>query len=605
MESIDILRLKERIDIAIELGESHFREFKSCYEGPPTKKTPRDPKKICQDVARTLVAFANADGGELLVGVEDNGEITGTPYKNEVLKCILEAKSTYVYKDTPLPISRATIIEYKGAKIIYFSVYKGQQFVHLTSDGRCLQRKDLESIPISSEEIRFSRQEKTSREYDRQFVDEASLKDLNVDLISNISQELYSSISPEKLLQHLELAEFDGQKLRLRKAALLLFARNPYKWHPRLQVRIIKVDGPELKSGKEFNVINDEEISDNIINLIESGWDLLRPYLTETRFSENAMFRTQIIYPELACREALINAIAHRDYSVEGRGIEIYIFNDRLEIVNPGELLSSIKIEDLKSLRGVHQSRNSLVSRSLREFGYMRELGEGIRRIYELMKKNDFVSPDIQSEKGNFKIILYQKLIYTKEEQLWLKNFDELDLTREQTTIVRLGCNGKLISPNDIWESIGIVDTDYYRQLIESLTSKGILIRAVDKNTAYKKAKQSKIPKKKIPQFKIVLPKKESPVSIDDKIRLDDSDYSKIYITNLPYDVTIDEIKTIFKKFGDISNIQIPKNRETGKSRGFAFVEFDTNDAADSAYKHRKLIYIRDRKIYVQKYKKR
>ena len=68
MESIDILRLKERLDIAIELGESHFREFKSCYEGPPTKKTPRDPKKICQDVARTLVAFANADGGELLVG---------------------------------------------------------------------------------------------------------------------------------------------------------------------------------------------------------------------------------------------------------------------------------------------------------------------------------------------------------------------------------------------------------------------------------------------------------------------------------------------------------------------------------------------------------
>ena len=87
--------------------------------------------------------------------------------------------------------------------------------------------------------------------------------------------------------------------------------------------------------------------------MIESSWELLLPHLTETRFSKDAIFRTQIIYPELACRETLINAIAHRDYNIEGRGIEVRVYSDRLEIVSPGGLLSSIKIEDITKIKGL------------------------------------------------------------------------------------------------------------------------------------------------------------------------------------------------------------------------------------------------------------
>jgi len=72
---IEILRLKERLEIALDLGESHYREFKSGLQGQPDKKTNRDIKDVCDDISRTLVAFANADGGELLVGVEDSGTV--------------------------------------------------------------------------------------------------------------------------------------------------------------------------------------------------------------------------------------------------------------------------------------------------------------------------------------------------------------------------------------------------------------------------------------------------------------------------------------------------------------------------------------------------
>ena len=405
----ELLKLKERVDIAIEIGESYYREFKSAWVGPSENKTARDLKEICYDIAKTLVAFANADGGELFVGIEDNNTISGIPHNADKISTILLAPENYVLRETPLPLKRASLIDYNGKKIAYFSVEKGSRFVHLTSKGECFQRKDRASVPTASELIRFAREEEGSREYDRQFVDLASITDLDLNLIGTVSQTLSKKISPEKFLQYLELAEFDGTRLRLRRASLLLFAKNPSKWHPRCQVRILRVRGTEEKTGENFNVSELGEANGNILQLIELSWELLKPQLTETRFSKDAIFKTQIIYPELACKEALINAITHRDYSLEGRGIEVKIFDDRLEILSPGKLLSSITIKDLEELKGVHQSRNAYIARVLRESGYVRELGEGIRRIFELMESNDLAKPKIESPNKSFIVSLFYK----------------------------------------------------------------------------------------------------------------------------------------------------------------------------------------------------
>jgi len=278
---MDLLLLKDRVKIAIEMGESHFREYKSAFEGPAGAKKPRQIKEVCSDISKTLVAFANADGGELLVGVEDDGNITGFEYDEDLHKVILEAPKNYVLDSTPLPTTKASLVEIEGKKIAYFSVPKGTEFVHITSDGKCLKRKDLEIIPVSPESIQFERDEKRSREYDREYIDSADVKDLNYQLLNYICKEYSKSISAEKFLQHLDLAEFDGGKLKLKRAALLLFSRNPIKWNPRIQVRVIRVKGTELKSGKDYNVISDDEVTANIVELIERSWDLLRPHLTE------------------------------------------------------------------------------------------------------------------------------------------------------------------------------------------------------------------------------------------------------------------------------------------------------------------------------------
>jgi ATP-dependent DNA helicase RecG len=594
----NILRLKERVEIALEISESYYREFKSAFEGPATNKAPRDIKEIKYDIAKTLVAFANADGGELFVGIEDNSTVTGIPHSDEKIEEIRKSYEDCVLKDTPVPIKQAALVNFNNKKILYFSVSKGSEFVHLTSKGECFQRRDRESVPTASEKIIFQREEKASREYDRAFVDLAKITDLDQDLMQSVGQRISKLISSERLLQYLDLAEFDGTTLKLRRAALLLFAKKSIKWHPRSQVRIFKVRGTEEKTGKEFNVTEIGEANGNIFQLIESSWDLLRPHLTDTKFSDDALFKTQIMYPELACREALINAITHRDYSNEGRGIEVKIFDDRLSIVNPGELLSSITLKEIEALSGAHQSRNTYVARVLRETGVIRELGEGIRRIYDLMQSNDMVAPSLKSSNKTFSITLFYKHVYSKEEQLWLDSFKNLELSREQKTVIRLGVNGRLVSAKEIFDAVGIVDEKSYRELIVSLRGMGLLETTLSSNEVTNQKRKYGGSRKAVPRYTIHLPDEsmiESKSDEDDK-----SDYARIYVGNIPYDIEEQEVNDALSKFGEVVDVIIPRWSNTKQSKGFCFVEFDKRLYANNALNSSDPIVIKNRKLYLR-----
>ena len=471
----------------------------------------------------------------------------------------------------------------------------------MTSKGECFQRKDRESVPTASEHIVFQREEKISREYDREFVEIAKITDLDQELLEKIAHRISKLMSSEKLLQYFDLAEFDGETFKLRRAALLLFAKKSIKWHPRLQVRILKVRGTEEKTGKDFNVTEVGEANGNIFQLIDSSWDLLRPHLTDTRFSADATFKSQIMYPELACREALINAITHRDYSSEGRGIEVKIFDDRLVIENPGELLSSITIKDLESLSGAHQSRNTYIARVLRETGFIRELGEGIRRIFELMKGNDMVEPQITSKYKSYSITLNYEYVYTRDEQLWIEKFGKLSLSREQKTVVRLGVNGRLISAREIFETVGIVDEKNYRELIESLRELGILETSLSQAGITKLRNKYNGSRKAVPRFTVKFPEQKSVIEkIDDEF----SDYARVYVGNIPKDVKEDDINKALSKFGEVVDVIIPRYHDTNKQKGYCFVEFDKKVYANNALNSSTPVMLSGKRLYIRETEK-
>ncbi|MBN2286035.1 MAG: putative DNA binding domain-containing protein [Tissierellales bacterium] len=636
---MDGLYIEDRIKESIALRESQFREFKSAYEGRPDEKIPRSLKCLKEDICRTLVAFANADGGTLLVGVEDDGTITGIPHDEKKIAILLDTYSDGIHKETPLSSVHAEALVYQSQRILFFSVDKSTTMIHQTSDGRCLKREDKNTIPVNFERLQFERREQISRQYDREFAYDVKLDALDIELVQRISNRISKTkMTPEKFLQFYDLADYSNGRIAISRAALLLFGKDTQRILTRMQVRIVRVPGTEFRTGRHYTVTSDDTVSGNIFELITSSWDLMRPFLVRTEMNPDALFVERVMYPEDACREALMNAIVHRDYSMEGKGVEVIVFDDRIEISSPGPLLSTIDIDDLRNLTGVHESRNTLIARILRECGYVREIGEGMRRIFELFKEADLVRPELESSKSTFKIMLRCKSVFSADDQRWLKGYSAYNLSREEMIILLLGKDGGLLSPNQIVARLNIVDWDIYRQVFQRAQCKGLIYNASKgggrdrkrlkvrtpeiMERAYselisslqkvmfenspstndlKKIKdylgkdnplnqedikmrnmlqelgflnEAKFPTERLMGLWLGSKRDESKsfysVEVKDK-KKQESNPVDLYIGNLDYNTSEDEIRKLFLPEYKIRSVHIPIDYTTGNGRGFAF----------------------------------
>ena len=165
---------------------------------------------------------------------------------------------------------------------------------------------------------------------------------------------------------------------------MLLFGKNPSLYMPSARVRVVKFEGNTFEVGENFNVIKDKTFDKCLYKVINEAKDFISSQLREfTKLNSNGVFETIPEYPEFCWLEGLVNAITHRDYSNTGEYILIKIFNDRLEISSPGSLGGFVTIDNMKTER---YSRNPLISRTLTEFGIVRELNEGVKRIYKEME---------------------------------------------------------------------------------------------------------------------------------------------------------------------------------------------------------------------------
>ncbi|MEY2505995.1 MAG: ATP-dependent helicase RecG [Verrucomicrobiota bacterium] len=585
----EALIITERVRNSIKLGESHFREFKSAWEGARPAKLQRSPKAISADIAEALVAFANADGGELLIGVEDSGEITGVPHQKQIIDQLLAAPTTHVHEETMLPMIAATRLTLDEKTVLFFSTSKGTTQVYQLSDGRCVRRKDRATVPETPHKILFDRQETTSREFDRQFVDGATVTDLDLGVVEGLIPDHLKGLSPEKYLQQIGVAEYGEGGIRLRRAALLLFGKLIHHWHPRCEIRILRVAGSELKSGEHYNVTADERIQGHIFDLLLKSWENLRPFLTyKTEFGSDARFEQKFLYPEGACREALVNAIAHRDYIISN-GIDVFVFDNRMEIRSPGALLSTLTVGDLEKLEGAHESRNALISRVLRESKFMRELGEGMKRIFQLMEANELEKPKLSSNATSFSVTLPHRSVFTGDQEQWLLMFQQFDLTGLQKRIMLLGMSGREISPVDIYRAINTDNRNIYDNEVTGLRKAHLLVEIRTNPEATRFAKARNLAKSEVPRFKVQLPGIPEPSarptsSASASVHQPRGPRTRCaFVTNLPYSIEPETLETLFSECGEIDRVDFPIDNFTQLSRGFAFVWFTDGRSVQKA----------------------
>jgi ATP-dependent DNA helicase RecG len=585
MEGTGLL-LADRVRNNIQLGESHIREFKSAYEGPPHGKKLRPVKEICREVGEQLVGFANADGGDLLIGVEDDGSISGVPHDDEAVQGILGAPLTHVFRGQVLPLSYSVRVDLDGKSVLFFSVNKGTSQIYQLPDGRCVKRKDKECLPICFDDIQFERQEVRSREFERQFVDGAGVNDLDLEELQIAANTYLKGLTVERYLQQVGLSEYSPGGLRLRMGALLLFAKDIRRWHPRCQIRILRVLGTQLGAGESYNVKEDITEEGSLFKLLVRGWDLLRmTFLVQgTRFSEGARFEPKFVYPEQACREALINAIAHRDYGAQS-GIDIFVYDDRMEVRSPGALLSTLRMSDLQELRGAHESRNPLIARVLREHRYMRELGEGMRRIFEAMEQNDLGRPELVSGNSTFSIVLSNRSVFNQREENWLSLFQAHALSRLQKRIVVAGIDGKELSPQDIYRAMNTTDRDTYDFEVTGLRNSGILEEIRSSSAAQQVARQRRVNKSVIPRFRVT--QAPSPATTLDPggqamkgarpTRELFPEETGIFVGGLAPTTTHEELRSVFQRFGRVRKVIMPWDRR------YAVVWLESSDEVSKA----------------------
>ncbi len=240
------------------------------------------------------------------------------------------------------------------------------------------------------------------------------------------------------LIKTIKIVKVKNNILRPTNAAILFFCSNPQEFIPQSTVKIVRFKGT---TGIEF--IDSQELTGSFYNILDS---------VEKFFRRNTRLASKIVefkrvdipeYPFEAIREGVINAMAHRDYSRSGANIQIEIYDDRIEITNPGRLLSGL---DIKHLEGIHETRNKEICKIFHETKDMEKYGTGIRKMNDWMKKYGLKKPEFNQPGNFFKIVFYgpgDKILdlvsdIPKERQI---DLTELGLNERQIEILRLMVN--------------------------------------------------------------------------------------------------------------------------------------------------------------------
>ena len=416
--------------------EGQFFDRKSAFDRTGGRVRNRNFKDIAWDIAETLSAMANADGGELVIGLEDDGSMTGIPHPEKKLDFLTGVPGERNYVNPPLPYACERLQADDGKLILYFKV-DWSPVVHTLADGRTLLRVVDSNMPFEAERIVALNQSKNQGLYERTFPPGARLEDIDLSLVEKFVEKTGQDMTPWEALEHYHLVDSRGENLVPCLAGLLLFGKDATRWHPRCGIEFIRWEGTERKHGAELNIVKRKSLVYPLSVLIENAWTAIKPFIRERHQLFDLFFSERLEYPTSVWQEALINAVAHRDYSLHGSGIEIHMFDDRLEIRSPGLPPQPVTVEALSRCEHIHISRNPLLVRILAELGYMQELGEGIPRMFSTMEREGFYPPNLEIiGEMYFRVTLRNQPVYDAQTIAWLRQFDHLELSGDQKRIL-------------------------------------------------------------------------------------------------------------------------------------------------------------------------
>ena len=417
-----------QFDITPFLDQDEGQHFdrKSLFEGASGTKQPRDRRAVRDQVAEYVAGFANAEGGVLILGIEDDRSITGHRLPANALSSLLATPGARLRPAQP----RGFVIAVEGHELIVFDVPTADRPVQVIGNGFPLRIGD-QTVQVSESHISALKWQGMAESWESRPAD-CNLDELDDQLLAKARQGAgLSALSDGEYLLRRKLADRQGRGLVLRKAAELLFARSGPD-HPNAGVRLFRVIGTECRTGPEHNVEERPRMEGNLPAVIEEASGVISSLLRRPSRLIGNQFREAPEYPDFAWREALLNAIAHRDYGVEGSGTEVWLFEDRMEVVSPGALAGNLTTDELLTLRRVHRSRNPRIVRVLVDLGFARDQGEGIPRMFAEMKDAFLAPPSIEATNRSVTVALRNTLTLNAGDREFISQLGALQLSRDE-----------------------------------------------------------------------------------------------------------------------------------------------------------------------------
>ena len=351
-------------------------------------------KESLKNIDKEIVAFANSSGGRIFIGIGDDNVVTGINITNK-----LKSQVQDMANNCQPPVD--VLIEEFG-NILIINVLEivdkpckcsAGFYTRIGPNSQKLDRNDIIEFFQSEGKIRFDELVNLRFDYDTHF-DHAKF-DIFLRL-AGISKIL----DTPSMLVNLGVAEKQEGKLIFNNSGILFFSKNLDDIYSNTAVTCALFDGTE-----KIDILDRRDFNEDLISNIDGAMIFLKRYLAMKYEMTGEPRRREI--PEIpfdALREAVINAVAHRDYFEKGTNVMVEIFDDRVEITNFGGLVKGLKPEDFGKRS---MPRNPKIAGLLNRAEYIEKMGTGINKIRKMV--NDAGLPPVEFEYNTFFSVIFKR----------------------------------------------------------------------------------------------------------------------------------------------------------------------------------------------------
>lgn len=356
------------------------------------------------DTAGELIAFANTSGGTLLVGITDDGQIIGVSDPDAIMNALAS-----ISRDNCRPSLYPIIerVDVNGMPIIAVRVEKRTGPPYENNSGQCYIRVGATKQLASPQQRARMLQQSGLYHFDETPVVGTTLADLDREAFRNYFEKISrqpleaTGVTLEQLLEGTRVATTVDDVPRLTVAGLLVFGREPQRYMRQSRITAVRFLGNDSTADR----LNPQEMNGVLPQLVQQAGDYVKLYTGVYSQIEGFQRFDRPFCPPEVLREVVVNAVAHRDYSIVGSQIRLFMFDNHLEVRSPGRLPNSMTLESIRFYN--HESRNPLIAQFLNRLGFMEEFGTGIPNMIRLMRAHNGTEPEFTIEGEEFVVRLF------------------------------------------------------------------------------------------------------------------------------------------------------------------------------------------------------